>query len=409
MRCGSCAARSPARPGPVRSRRCRRSRSRRRPRSWASSGTGSDSWTSTPSAGPWTPSRCGSALSPGDVALVVAVDTFGHPVDYAALHIGVPAAGVPLLADSAAALGSSIDGRPVGTQAIGTCVLDELREGAVRRRRRAEPSWSRPTPTWRDPFGWTRSALMSELHAIVALDQLDVLDDMVTRRNRFAALYADTARRLGLSPPTGSTRHAPQLGALRGADPRWSRRRRPGRVRSSTRGASEPSPTSCRCTSGRRVRPDPFRRPAARCDRTAWVTRSSRCRCPPSSTTRTSTGSASHSKTCWADQPDRFPPIRPIHTGTVRSGARPRPNSCLPMSTRAGSRRPCRLAFEGRPPVGPARSSNSRSRPHDGPPAEQAPHFDFDEARQRPSPRPASAVEQVEIGLLTLGEPFPSS
>jgi perosamine synthetase len=42
--------------------------------------------------------------------------------------------------------------------------------------------------------GWWRSDLMDELHAIYALDQLDVLDDLVRRRNRIADVY-----RAGLS------------------------------------------------------------------------------------------------------------------------------------------------------------------------------------------------------------------
>ena len=48
------------------------------------------------------------------------------------------------------------------------------------------------------PFGWTRSALMNELHAIVALDQLEVLGELVDRRNRNAELYSAAAARLGL-------------------------------------------------------------------------------------------------------------------------------------------------------------------------------------------------------------------
>ncbi len=40
-----------------------------------------------------------------------------------------------------------------------------------------------------DQHGWWRSELMDELHAIYALDQLDMLDDLVRRRNRVADVY----------------------------------------------------------------------------------------------------------------------------------------------------------------------------------------------------------------------------
>jgi dTDP-4-amino-4,6-dideoxygalactose transaminase len=40
-----------------------------------------------------------------------------------------------------------------------------------------------------DNCGWWRSELMDELHAIYALDQLDMLDDLVRRRNRVADVY----------------------------------------------------------------------------------------------------------------------------------------------------------------------------------------------------------------------------
>src|SRR5262249_44792123 len=51
--------------------------------------------------------------------LVVCVDTFGNPCDYAALHQVCHEAGVPLVGDSAASLGSRARGVPVATQANG--------------------------------------------------------------------------------------------------------------------------------------------------------------------------------------------------------------------------------------------------------------------------------------------------
>jgi len=47
------------------------------------------------------------------------------------------------------------------------------------------------------PHGWTRSALMNELHAVVALDQLVVLDDLVARRRATAERYASTCAAIG--------------------------------------------------------------------------------------------------------------------------------------------------------------------------------------------------------------------
>lgn len=147
----------------------------------------------------WTmdPVSLREALAPGDVAFVVAVDTFGHPADYPALQVECDAAGVPLLADSAAALGSSLRGRPVGTQA--TAHAYSMSFAKVLSAGGAGGAVVLPEDTPLDgPFGWTRSALMNELHAVVALDQLEGLDDMVVRRNRAADLYMEAGRRLGL-------------------------------------------------------------------------------------------------------------------------------------------------------------------------------------------------------------------
>ena len=159
----------------------------------------------------WTmdPDSLRLALEPGDVAAVLAVDTFGNPVDYPALQEVCDVAGVPLLADSAASFGSRIGDAAVGTQAVGHAFSMSFAKvlsaggagGAV-----VVPS-DAPVD---GAFGWTRSALMNELHAIVALDQLDVLDEMVERRNRFAALYAEAAGRLGLEHQQArpGTRHS---------------------------------------------------------------------------------------------------------------------------------------------------------------------------------------------------------
>jgi len=142
----------------------------------------------------WTlcPAAVAAALAPGDVRLVLAVDTFGNPCDYPALRAVCAAAGVPLLADSAAGLGSLQQGRPVAQQADAHAysmsfakVLSAGGAGGalVLPAEAAERVVS-------DPAGWTRSELMNELHAVVALDQLAILDDLVRWRAEVAAVYA---------------------------------------------------------------------------------------------------------------------------------------------------------------------------------------------------------------------------
>jgi perosamine synthetase len=109
-------------------------------------------------------------------------------------------AGVPLIADSAASFGSRHRGRPVALQADGHAYSMSFAKvlsaggagGAV-----VLPAES-AAAVQRDPAGWFRSELMNELHAICALDQLGVLEDLVRRRNRVARIY-----RQGLPPMSG--------------------------------------------------------------------------------------------------------------------------------------------------------------------------------------------------------------
>lgn len=100
---------------------------------------------------------------------------------------------MPLLADSAAALGSLHQGRPVATQALGHAYSMSFAKvlsaggagGAVMLPADAAGALAAM------PAGWIRSELMNELHGIVALDQLAVLDDMVRRRQEVAAVYEE--------------------------------------------------------------------------------------------------------------------------------------------------------------------------------------------------------------------------
>jgi len=139
------------------------------------------------------------ALASLRAKVVVCVDTFGNPCDYARLRAVCRDADVPLIADSAASLGSLHGGVPVAAQADAHAysmsfakVLSAGGSGGavVFPRERGE-----------DIGDWTRSALMDELHAIPALDQLAILPELVARRNAVAEVYAEGVRALhGFTP-----------------------------------------------------------------------------------------------------------------------------------------------------------------------------------------------------------------
>lgn len=141
-----------------------------------------------------------SILAAEPAAVVVCVDTFGNPCDYGSLTRVCADAGVPLVADSAAAFGSLYRGRPVGTQAeahafsmsfakllsaggAGGAVVVRNGSGAERL------------------AGWTHSALMDELHAAAALDQLTAFEELVARREAVARIYDRAASRTDVVVP----------------------------------------------------------------------------------------------------------------------------------------------------------------------------------------------------------------
>jgi dTDP-4-amino-4,6-dideoxygalactose transaminase/nucleoside-diphosphate-sugar epimerase len=145
----------------------------------------------------WTldPAAVAVELSDERVAVVVCVDTFGNPCAYQALGEVCAERGVPLIADSAASLGSSYQGRPVGSQAHAHAfsmsfakVLTAAGAGGAVVLTAAAPR--------RDPFAWRTSSLMDELHAAAALEQLALLPDLVRRRNLVARAYDRAADRL---------------------------------------------------------------------------------------------------------------------------------------------------------------------------------------------------------------------
>jgi dTDP-4-amino-4,6-dideoxygalactose transaminase/nucleoside-diphosphate-sugar epimerase len=141
----------------------------------------------------WTidPAGLGAMLAAEPARVVVSVDTFGNPCDYASLSRVCNEAGVALIADSAASIGSRYAGRPVAGFARGHAysmsfakVLSAAGAGGA-----AVLPADAAAALLSDNYGWWRSELMDELHAIYALDQLDMLDDLVRRRNRVADVY----------------------------------------------------------------------------------------------------------------------------------------------------------------------------------------------------------------------------
>jgi dTDP-4-amino-4,6-dideoxygalactose transaminase len=142
--------------------------------------------------GTWTlaPDAVAEALATGvDIGLVVTVDALGNPSDYAALNAICGDAGVPLIADSAPSLGALYAGRPVGTQA-GAHVLSLSFAKVVSGGGSGGALVLPASADLETPENWLRSSPISEASAIVALDGLAVLDDLVHRRSLVAELLA---------------------------------------------------------------------------------------------------------------------------------------------------------------------------------------------------------------------------
>jgi dTDP-4-amino-4,6-dideoxygalactose transaminase/nucleoside-diphosphate-sugar epimerase len=144
----------------------------------------------------WTldPNHLSALLAEAPVKVVVAVDALGLPSDYKTLVDRCRAAGVPLVADSAAALGARHQGRPVGVQADAHAYSMSFAKvvsaggagGAVVVRRDR-------VAVLDGPVHWLRSALMPEPSAIAALDLVERLPDLLARRTAVAAVYQELA------------------------------------------------------------------------------------------------------------------------------------------------------------------------------------------------------------------------
>lgn len=138
----------------------------------------------------WTldPTSLERALEKDDVSLVVPVDALGAPADHGGIAHVAARYGVPVVADSAAALGSSYHGRPVAglqwAHAYSLSFAKTLTAGGIGGLALA-PRGSLGT----GPSHWTRSSMMSEIHAVSALDQVEALTALVRRRDVLAARY----------------------------------------------------------------------------------------------------------------------------------------------------------------------------------------------------------------------------
>jgi dTDP-4-amino-4,6-dideoxygalactose transaminase len=129
--------------------------------------------------------------------LVVSVDALGHPADYPVLTRLCGDAGIPLLADSAPALGAYTGGVPVGTQADAhtfSLSMAKVVSAAGAGGFAVLPAGSRDR--LEQGANWIRSSLMTEPNAVVALDQLPHIDAMLARRAAVAAVYDDFAHTL---------------------------------------------------------------------------------------------------------------------------------------------------------------------------------------------------------------------
>jgi len=151
----------------------------------------------------WTmdPDSLATALAGGHAAVVVAVDALGVPADYTALTKVCADAGVPLVADSAAAVGARHQGRPVATQAAAHAY--SLSFAKVVSAGGSGGALALPADAverLRAPVDWLRSVPMVETAAVAALDLLADLDLLLDRRRAVAARYAQLATVEGVRP-----------------------------------------------------------------------------------------------------------------------------------------------------------------------------------------------------------------
>lgn len=158
---------------------------------------------------------------------VISVDLYGQCCDMGRIAAACARHGVPLVADSAEALGSSRDGRPAGkgayaaafsfngnkiitTSGGGMLVSDD--PGVVARARYLSTQARQPVPYYQHTEAGYNDR-MSNLLAAVGLGQLEVLEERVAARRR---IFDGYVRRLGGLPGISFMPEAP-----RGRSNRW--------------------------------------------------------------------------------------------------------------------------------------------------------------------------------------------
>ena len=125
---------------------------------------------------------------------------------------------MPLVADSAAALGARHQGRPVATQAAAHAYsLSFAKVVSAGGGGGALVLPADAVDRLRSPVDWLRSVPLVETAAVAALDLLDDLDLLVARRRAVAARYTQTGGRRGRAAAAGGRRRRARLRALGGA------------------------------------------------------------------------------------------------------------------------------------------------------------------------------------------------
>ncbi len=158
---------------------------------------------------------------------VIAIDQFGVPADQPAIAAALP--GLPIIEDSACAIGSTLAGQPCGsfgaisclsfhprkvltTGEGGACLTDD--DGLAEQLRILRNHGQRTPGVFVCPGPNER---LTELQAAIGLVQLERLDGMITRRREIADAYRAVLPSLGLElqqRPVGATLNEQTFGAL---------------------------------------------------------------------------------------------------------------------------------------------------------------------------------------------------
>ena len=158
---------------------------------------------------------------------VIAIDQFGVPADQPAIAAALP--GLPIIEDSACAIGSTLGGRPCGsfgdisclsfhprkvltTGEGGACLTDD--DQLAERLRIYRNHGQRAVGDFVEPGPNER---LTEMQAAIGLVQLDRLDGMIARRREIAGAYRQVLPGLGIGfqqHPTDATVNEQTFGAI---------------------------------------------------------------------------------------------------------------------------------------------------------------------------------------------------